>query len=108
MLRRGTISKRHTISIVEYKLSQFIGLIPYLNDKKNFYNNQSEKALTSNKYDKDLYNAIKNNKNYNINLLDFPHKSKFILEFLNINNKINYEGELTEIEEKISNKKKKN
>jgi hypothetical protein len=98
----GTISNRHKLSIGEFKLSQFMSLI-FSHDKKSFYNNYSEKLLTSNKYDKNLYNFIKEN-NY-IDLRRLSHKSCIITEFLRINNKVNLEIELTELEEKIKIKK---
>ena len=56
----------------------------------------SDKVLTTNKYDKELYNAIKKNDLDNLDLTKFNHNSYFITEFLKKNNIIHNEGKLKE------------
>ena len=56
----------------------------------------SDKVLTTNKYDKELYNAIKKNDLDNLDLTKFNHNSYFITEFLKKNNIIHNEGKLNQ------------
>ncbi len=102
----GSITKRHIISFVEYWLAKFMVLFDGFLSKKGFYDYQSDKVLTSNRYDKSLYNTIKKNIGDNIDYYKIDHKSRFINEFLEFNNIFSYELELEEIEKNIIIKKK--
>src|ERR1700736_5283781 len=64
-LHGGSITRRHKLSIVQYRLSQFLSLSNLCLYKSEFYFQYVDKIFSSNKYDTNFYKHLieSNNKN---------------------------------------------
>nr|ADO51613.1 rnapol [Moniliophthora roreri] len=88
ILHGGSISKRHKLSICEYRLSLFLNFSNlYTQNKSEFYDNYAESFFSSSKFDRE-----------NIEITN-----KYISEYIRINNKIEFETKLAEIKWEIDN-----
>ena len=83
----GSITRRHKLSICEYRLSKFLDLF-LLIDKENFYYSYIDKYLTSPRYERKK----------EINMSNHPYLS----QYLSINNYLNLKFKKNEIETNIS------
>ena len=83
----GSITRRHKLSICDYRLSKFLDLLIPLN-KEIFYSSYTEKYLTSPSY----------SRNTEINMSNHPYLS----QYLSINNYLNLKFKKNEIETNIS------
>ena len=87
-LHGGSITRRHKLSICDYRLSKFLDLMIFLN-KEDFYDSYADKYITSPRYDR---------KNP-INMTYQPYVSQYIT----INKYLNLKIQENEIAGKISN-----
>ena len=101
----GSNTRRHKLSINEYRLSVFLYLSGLIGSVEEFYANYIDKIISSNTFPKDLYNYLK----FNDNLDSFEGKDKNLKEYLEFNKNLhsfiliqNYGEEMLSLEKEIN------
>ena len=100
IINGGSISRRHKLSISEYRLGMFLYMLHYW-DKSGFYNSYTDKSYTSPKIE-DYYNDLLEYDNDND--IERPiSKNPFVNQYFIINNTLDLLIKQKELEINISN-----